>query len=160
MENKKQKHYQVVAAVITDNNRILCLQKGKTRYAYTSYKYEFPGGKIEEGETPQQALKRELEEEMDFHAEIGTQLSCVEHSYPDFRITLRAYLCPTSHKDFHLKEHIAFRWTEVDQLSSLDWAEADKAVVEAVIRHFSGKRTAPFPSPEQQSFKPVPPKAS
>ena len=83
-----RKHYHVVAAVVEVDGKVLCMQRGKTRYTYTSYLWEFPGGKIEEGETPQQALHRELIEEMDLDVEVHELLSTVTHDYPDFTITL------------------------------------------------------------------------
>ena len=68
------KHYNVVAAVVCHDGKYLCMQKGKTKFEYTSYKWEFPGGKIELGETPQQALARELMEEMEYLVEVGEEL--------------------------------------------------------------------------------------
>ena len=76
-------HYRVVCAVVVDGGRILCMQKPRTRYAYTSLHWEFPGGKIEEGETPQEALRRELREEMDYEVEVGDFVGEVRHTYPD-----------------------------------------------------------------------------
>ena len=127
------KHYEVVAAVICHGDRILCMQKGKTKYPYTSYKYEFPGGKIEPGETPQQALKRELMEEMDYDITVGRELVTVNYEYPDFSISLKAFLCTASTPSFHMNEHIAYKWSTKEDLSALDWAAADVAVVEAII---------------------------
>ena len=87
------KHYNVVAAVVCHDGKYLCMQKGKTKFEYTSYKWEFPGGKIEPGETPQQALVRELMEEMEYLVEVGEELVTVNHEYPDFSITMTAFLC-------------------------------------------------------------------
>lgn len=85
------KHYNVVAAVVCHDGKYLCMQKGKTKFEYTSYKWEFPGGKIELGETPQQALARELMEEMEYPVEVGEELVTVNHEYPDFSITMTAF---------------------------------------------------------------------
>lgn len=84
------KHYNVVAAVVCHDGKFHCIQKGKTKFEYTCYKWEFPGGKIEPEETPQQALALE---EMVYSVEVGEVLVTVNHEYPDFSITMTAYLC-------------------------------------------------------------------
>lgn len=127
------KHYQVVAAVVEHEGRVLCVRKGATRYAYTSYRYEFPGGKIEPGETPQAALRRELREEMDFDVTVGEQVTTVEHAYPDFAITLQAFRCSCTAPAFRLKEHVDARWLRRDELPTLPWAAADVAIVRALL---------------------------
>lgn len=124
------KHYEVVAAVVIDKGKILCAQRGVTRFDYTSLKYEFPGGKIEQGETPEEALRRELSEEMDYDVEVVRQLCVVNHTYPDFSITMQIFLCrPLSSKPT-LKEHRSFCWLNPTELDSLDWAAADRCAVE------------------------------
>ena len=126
------KHYEVVAAVIEYENKILCMQRGKAKFEYVSYKYEFPGGKVEAGEENHIALSRELREEMDLDVVIGEEdyLLTVDHTYPDFLITMHAYLCKVTTPNFVMKEHIDFKWLPVNELDSLDWAEADKPIVE------------------------------
>lgn len=127
------KHYDVVAAVVVAGDKVLCVQKGKTKYSYTSYMYEFPGGKVEDGETHRQALQRELMEEMSYHVEVGELLTTVDHAYDDFSITLTAYLCTAKIPDsFVLKEHIGFKWLKPNELPTLDWAAADLGIVSAL----------------------------
>lgn len=125
------KHYEVVAAVIEHGDKFLCMQRNKGKFPYVSYKYEFPGGKVEAGETRHTALERELREEMAMDITINEKdyLLTVEHTYPDFAITMHAYLCKLAKPKFILKEHIAFKWLSIGDLHTLDWAEADKPIV-------------------------------
>lgn len=115
----------VVAAVIEHEGEILCMQKGLTRFDYTSSHWEFPGGKIEAGETPEEALHRELLEEMDYDVHVGEHLITVTHHYPDFSITMAAYRCVATDRDFSMREHAAFRWLAPSQSQGLDWCAAD-----------------------------------
>ena len=126
------KHYEVVAAVIEYKDKILCMQRGEAKYDYTSYKFEFPGGKVEAGEENYIALSRELREEMDLDVAVGEKdyLLTVKHAYPDFAITMHAYLCKVDAPDFVMKEHVDFKWLPIYELDTLDWAEADKPIVE------------------------------
>lgn len=135
MDNKIQiqKCYNVVAAVIVQDGKYLCLQKGETKYDYTSYKYEFPGGKVEKGETQPQALKREIMEEMEFEISVGSKIITIEHQYPDFGIVMSAYLCEPLSSYFKLTEHISADWKSVEELNSLNWADADVKVVYAIM---------------------------
>lgn len=126
------KHYDVVAGVVMHQGRVLCLRKGVTRFAYTTHHWEFPGGKIEPGETPQQALQRELREELSLEVIVTEHLITVHHNYPDFAITLRAYLCQATHPRLRLTEHDQAAWLTANQLSSLDWCEADRPIAQCV----------------------------
>ena len=130
------KHYEVVAAVIEYEEKILCMQRGKAKFEYVSYKFEFPGGKVETGEENHTALERELNEEMDMNVSISEDdfLLTVEHTYPDFAITMHAYLCKVSNSDFVMKEHVDYKWLSVSELDTLEWAEADKPIVEWLKR--------------------------
>ena len=129
----QRKHYNVVAAVIEVDGKVLCMQRGVTRYEYTSHLWEFPGGKVEEGETPQQALHRELMEEMNLDVVVHEHFATVTHDYPDFTITLAAYRCTAGTTDFIMREHAASRWLPWDELLTLPWCAAD----ERLIKQFS-----------------------
>lgn len=130
-----KKHHQVVAAVIADGGEILCMQRGATKYEYTSYKWEFPGGKIEVGETPEEALRREIREEMGMEIEVKEHLITVVHEYPDFCITMSAYRCmPVCGRAFTMNEHHASRWLPPAALPTLDWAAADIGIVERILQ--------------------------
>lgn len=121
------KHYEVVAAVIKHNDKFLCMQRNVGKFDYTNYKFEFPGGKIESGEERHEALERELREEMDMHVSIseGNYLTTVEHTYPDFSITMHAFLCIVDNPNFVMKEHKSYIWLPNEKLDTLDWAAAD-----------------------------------
>lgn len=125
-----RKHFNVVAAVIEVDGKVLCMQRGKTRYAYTSHLWEFPGGKVEEGETPEQALHRELLEEMNYDVEVHELLATVTHDYPDFTITLAAYRCSAEGIQFVMREHAAFRWLPWAELPTLPWCAADARLLD------------------------------
>ena len=123
----------VVAAVIEHEGEILCMQKGETRFAYTSHHWEFPGGKVEAGETPQQALRRELLEEMDYDVEVGEHLITVTHHYPDFSITLATYRCTACDRHFVMREHAAHCWLPPAQLLTLNWCAADLPIAKELL---------------------------
>jgi len=130
------KHYDVVAAIIVSDGKFLCLQRGKTKFNYTSYKWEFPGGKVEKNETEEDAIKREILEEMDLPISVERHIVTIEHEYSDFSITLSTYLCHPTVSEFQLKEHQAFRWESLSKLNELDWAAADEKVVRYVMENF------------------------
>lgn len=109
------------------------MQKGQTKYEYTSYHWEFPGGKVEMGETPEEALHRELLEEMDYDVRVGRHLCTVEHTYPDFAITMAAYMCEADSHEFRMKEHSASLWVKPEMLLDLPWCEADRPIAECLI---------------------------
>jgi len=121
--------YKVVGAVVMDRGEVLAVQKGQTKYAYTSYHWEYPGGKVEPGETEPEALKRELMEEMDYPIRVMGLLGEVEHEYPDFRVELRFYLCEPQDREhprqFTLREHADYRWIRPERIPELPWCEAD-----------------------------------
>ena len=127
------KKIKVVAAIIQNGNKILCVQKGKNKYSYISEKYEFPGGKLEDGETREQALSREIREELNMEIQNIKEFTVVEHQYPDFSIRLEAFTCSAKSTSLTLSEHIAYKWLMVGQLDKLDWAEADIPIVVEIV---------------------------
>lgn len=118
-----KKHIYVVGAVIIENNKILCAQRGATKAL--AYKWEFPGGKIEEGETPQAALKREINEEMNCVIEIGEEIETTVHEYYFGVVHLTTFYCHLLSGTPTLTEHVAIQWLSAHELMSLDWAPAD-----------------------------------
>ena len=132
MRVMKKQLLQVVAAVIENNKEILCVQRGPHQWDYIANKWEFPGGKLEEGESEPAALFREIKEELKVEVEVGDKLITVDHEYPDFRLVMHAYGCVAPHRDFTLMEHIALEWRDSSDLSHLDWAAADIPIVHQV----------------------------
>jgi len=127
------KHIEVVAAIIIFSNKILCVQRNKHKYDYISNKFEFPGGKIEIGETNEVALKREIYEELEMNISIQKLFLTVNHKYPDFKLTMHSFICSCENMDLNLTEHIDFKWLTRDQLETLDWAAADILIVDKII---------------------------
>lgn len=123
-------HYKVVAAVIYHDGEILCVQKGENKFNYLRYKYEFPGGKIEFGEREEEALRREIEEELHLPIIIDHKIAVVNHQYPDFMVTLTVYACLAATREFNLTEHIDAKWLRKEQLKTLNWVGADQPIVE------------------------------
>jgi len=125
------RHVEVVAAIIINNDEILCMQRNKAKYDYVSFKYEFPGGKLEVGESREQALMRELSEEMDLDIIVTPKdfFMTVEHTYPDFSITMHSFICKMNNKTFTRKEHISHTWLKFHDLETIDWAAADLPIV-------------------------------
>ena len=122
---------KVVAAIIAEKGRIFATQRG-----YGEFKdgWEFPGGKIEEGEMPQQALVREIQEELDTEVEVGDLLGTVEYDYPTFHLSMQCFLCRIKSGRLNLKEHEAARWLAEDELDNVDWLPADIEVLEWIRR--------------------------
>lgn len=128
------KTIEVVAAIIQNNNQILCVQRGPSKYAYVSHKYEFPGGKVEVGETKEQAIIREIKEELHIDIINPQFYLTVEHTYPDFAIVMHSFLCVTETQQLTLTEHIDAKWLKNSELELLDWAEADVPIVKKLIQ--------------------------
>ena len=126
------KHIHVVAAVIIHNNKILCVQRGPAKYEYISKKWEFPGGKLEEGETKLEAIVREIKEELHMEINVDAFLITVKHTYLDFQLTMDTFLCSSITGELTLTEHGDYKWLEKSELSGLDWAAADVPVLDIV----------------------------
>lgn len=123
------KRIEVVAAIVIEDHKILCLQRNTHKFDYLSHKFEFPGGKIEVGESSEAALSREILEELDLSVEIQRKFLTVDHKYPDFEITLHSFICRALGSKFTLKEHISYKWLSANEIKSLDWAAADLPIV-------------------------------
>lgn len=124
-----KKIVNVVAAIIRDSDRIFATQRG-----YGDFKggWEFPGGKVEQGETSEEALAREIKEELDTDIEVEDLIDTVEYDYPTFHLSMKCYWCKIISGDLVLKEHEAARWLTKDELYSVDWLPADIALIEII----------------------------
>lgn len=132
-------HHHVVAAIIVHEGRVLCMQRGQTKYPYTAFKWEFPGGKIEPGEQAEDALHREIREEMAMEITILRHITTLHHVYPDFEVTLEFYLCHGGSRldeqgmpAFTMREHHAYCWCPVADLHTIDWVAADYPVIRQI----------------------------
>ena len=124
-----RKNIRVAAAVIRRGDQIFATQRG-----YGAYKdwWEFPGGKIEAGETPEEALVREIREELDAEITIDGYLTTVEYDYPEFHLSMACYWCSLKNGHLTLLEHEAAKWLGMDALGAVKWLPADVLVVEAI----------------------------
>ncbi len=123
------KTIRVVAAIIRDRGRIFATQRG-----YGPYKdgWEFPGGKIEPGETPEEALKREIREELDTEIEVGEPAGHIEYDYPEFHLSMDCFFCTLLSGSLTLKEHEAARWLSPAELDSISWLPADRSLIDGL----------------------------
>ena len=127
------KKVEVVAAIIYFEDKILCVQRPKNKLSYISEKFEFPGGKIEHGETHKVALKRELFEELNIKTDIKSKFITVVHQYPDFELTMHGYVCEVETDELQLNEHVSKEWLNLNELKKLDWAAADIPIVNKLV---------------------------
>ena len=120
------KTVQVVAAVIRDGDRIFATQRG---YGEQKDGWEFPGGKIEAGETPQQALVREIREELDTGITVGDYLTTIEYDYPAFHLSMQCFWAAICDGEPVLKEHEAAKWLRAEELDEVPWLPADLTII-------------------------------
>ena len=125
------KRIEVVAAVIKRENEIFATQRG-----YGEFKdwWEFPGGKMEVGETSQQALIREIKEELDAEISVGELIQTVEWDYPNFHLTMHCFLCELQSESLHLNEHEASAWLDREHLRIVQWLPADEGIIPDIER--------------------------
>ena len=139
------KQIEVVAAIIHDDEgRIFATQRG---YGDMKDGWEFPGGKMEPGESPEEALKREIWEELETKIIVEQLVQTVEWDYPNFHLTMHCFLCSIESGSLVLKEHEAARWLKPEDLNSVDWLPADKVVVETLQ-----KKSSPLRALDHYSF--------
>ena len=124
------KTIKVVAAIIKDGDRILATKRG---YGDLIDKWEFPGGKIKQNEKPEDAIKREIDEELKAKIIVRDLFTTVEYDYPDFHLSMQCFLCELPDGKFELLEHNDAKWLHKDELKALDWCPADIEVVDAIL---------------------------
>lgn len=131
---ESKKTIEVVAAIIIRDGKLFATQRG-----YGEWKdwWEFPGGKVEPGESPEDALKREIREELATEIEVDELLTTVEYDYPKFHLTMHCYLCTIISGNLSLLEHEDARWLAIDELDNVKWLPADKDVIEKLSTTFA-----------------------
>ncbi|MFP6812122.1 MAG: (deoxy)nucleoside triphosphate pyrophosphohydrolase [Moraxella sp.] len=126
-------NFNVVAAIIYHESKFLCAQRSESKHNYLSKKFEFPGGKVEEGESLTQALKREIHEELNLNIRILSKYDSLNYSYPDFSVFITFFLCEIESLDnLIMNEHQKLFWLPKEQIIDLDWAAADLPIVRKI----------------------------
>jgi 8-oxo-dGTP diphosphatase len=148
-EKMALKTVRVVAALILNQDKVLATQR---RYGEFKDGWEFPGGKIEPGETPEQAIKREIREELATDIRVEQPLTTVEYDYPTFHLSMECFICKVEQGNLTLLEHEAAKWLSYDELDSVDWLPADRIVVRE-LRKYLNKWRCKRKSPEAQRKK-------
>ncbi len=120
------KRIEVVAAIIRKGDKVFATQRG---YGPWKDYWEYPGGKVEAGETPQQALAREIREELDTEIRVDKYLTTIEWDYPQFHLTMHCYICSLLTEALHLNEHEAARWLGAGELDGVNWLPADYQLI-------------------------------
>ena len=126
------KKIRVVAAIIIDDGKVFSTKRG---YGEFQGGWEFPGGKIEANETPEDALVREIKEELDTEIEVVELLDTVEYDYPTFHLSMDCFICNIKSGDLVLKEHEAAKWLSKDELDSVDWLPADLGLIPKIAEY-------------------------
>lgn len=134
---RQMKVIKVVAAIMIHNGRVFATQRG-----YGEFKdgWEFPGGKVEPEETPQEALVREIKEELNSVIEVGELLDTVEYDYPEFHLSMDCFICKVKAGDLELKEHADARWLTTETLDSVDWLPADLGLIQKIKKYILEQR--------------------
>lgn len=125
------KTINVVAAIIVKDGKVFATQRG---YGDWQGWWEFPGGKIEPGESPESALKREIKEELDADIEVGQLIDTVEWDYPTFHLSMQCFICTLTSDSIHLNEHEDAKWLSEDELNTVDWLPADCRLIELLYK--------------------------
>lgn len=129
---------KAVAAVILKNNKIFCAQRNLEDEH--GGKWEFPGGGIEKGEKPEEALIREIEEELNSFISVDLYLTTIEHDYSNFHLQMKVYLCSLLKGNLKLSEHMDSKWVTLEELETIDFADADKKIVSYLLKKDVGEK--------------------
>lgn len=126
------KNIRVVAAIIINKDKVFATQRG-----YGEFKdgWEFPGGKIEKGETPEQALEREIQEELETKIQVNEKIDTVEYDYPNFHLSMDCFICNIIEGNLILKEHEAAKWLSKEELYSVNWLPTDEGLIEKIKKY-------------------------